>query len=252
MIPLKKDTETSFHTVDTESGPILVPYVIRRSNRSRRIYVSVDEYNQALLTVPPRASIKAALAFLDQCGDWLVAQMAKMTRPKTILEYLRDHPKLSINGALCSVGFAFTNRCPFCEYDRETNKVILRYDPHVLQEARIKEALKKFAKSCLIERLMVLCELKGIDSPSRVTVRDQSSRWGSCSSSRGISLNWRLILLPVHLQDYVILHELAHLNEMNHSKSFWNLLITYDAKTKLHDKQLGERGRPIIALGKVS
>lgn len=251
-MPLKKDTETSFHTVDTESGPILVPCVIRRSSRSRRIYISIDEYNQALLTVPTRASIKAALAFLDQCGDWLVTQMAKTTRPKTMLEFLRDHPKLSINGAVCSVEFAFINRCPFCEYDRETNKVVLRYDPHVVQEARIKEALKKFAKSWLAERLAFLCELKSIEGPSRVTVRDQSSRWGSCSSSRGISLNWRLILLPVHLQDYVILHELAHLREMNHSKSFWNLLTIYDSKTKLHDKQLGEKGRPIIALGNAS
>lgn len=238
--------------MDTESGPILVPYLIRRSSRSRRIYLSIDEYNQALVTVPARASIKAALVFLDQCGDWLVAQMAKTTRPKTILEFLRDHPKFSINGAVCSVEFAFTNRCPFCEYDQETNNVVLRYDPHVVQEARIKEALKKFAKTCLAERLAYLCDLKGIDGPSRVTVRDQSSRWGSCSSSRGISLNWRLILLPVHLQDYVILHELAHLKEMNHSKSFWNLLTTYDSKTKLHDKQLGEKGRAIIALGNAS
>ena len=236
--------------MNTEDGPILVPYVIRRSTRSRRIYVSVDEYNQALLTVPARATIKAALAFLDQCGDWLVTQMAKTTRPKTLLEYLRDHPKLSIEGAVCSVLFGFTNRCPFCEYNPVKNEVLLRYDPHVLQEARIKEALKKLAKQHLPDRLAHLCELKRIDAPSRVTVRDQSSRWGSCSSSRAISLNWRLILLPVYLQDYVILHELAHLKEMNHSRSFWELLMTYDSRTKIHDQQLGEKGRAIIALGK--
>jgi predicted metal-dependent hydrolase len=55
----------------------------------------------------------------------------------------------------------------------------------------------------------------------RVVVRNQRSRWGSCSRHGTISLNWRLIQTPVFVRDYIILHELAHLKEMNHSKRFW-------------------------------
>ena len=230
----------------------MVPYLIRRSNRSRRIYISLDKQNQALLTIPVRGTIKAAIAFLDQCGDWLLEQMAKTPRPKSILEYLRDKPVLTLKGEKCQVTFAFTNRCPFCEYDRDKAEVVLRYDPHAIHEARIREALKALAKQCLTDRVHYLCDSKSIDPPSRVTIRDQSSRWGSCSSSRGISLNWRLILLPLGMQDYVILHELAHLKEMNHSKRFWGLLNSYDSRSKAHDRRLNEIGRAVISLGQTT
>ena len=71
-----------------------------------------------------------------------------------------------------------------------------------------------------------------------LSVRDQSSRWGSCSAGRGISLNWRLVLLRPELQDYVILHELAHLTEMNHGKVFWALLDQYDPDRIRHERAI--------------
>jgi len=59
---------------------------------------------------------------------------------------------------------------------------------------------------------------------SRISVKDTSSRWGSCSSSRALSFSWRLILAPRNVMEYVIVHELCHLIEMNHSHRFWNLV----------------------------
>jgi predicted metal-dependent hydrolase len=80
----------------------------------------------------------------------------------------------------------------------------------------------------------------------RVTIRDQRSRWGSCSPNGNISLNWRLVLMPDHVRDYVILHELAHLRVPNHSRRFWRLMSELcpawqDARRWLRD------GRPIRA-----
>ena len=57
--------------------------------------------------------------------------------------------------------------------------------------------------------------------PSRITVRDTASRWGSCSSTRALSFSWRLILAPEFVLDYVVAHEVAHLREMNHGPRFW-------------------------------
>ncbi|MEL7543611.1 MAG: M48 family metallopeptidase, partial [Pseudomonadota bacterium] len=61
-------------------------------------------------------------------------------------------------------------------------------------------------------------------TPKRITVRDQSSRWGSCSTTGALSFSWRLVLAPPNVLDYVAAHEVAHLREMNHSHRFWNLV----------------------------
>jgi predicted metal-dependent hydrolase len=76
------------------------------------------------------------------------------------------------------------------------------------------------AKEGLLPRAILLAQEHGT-FPVRIVVRAQKSRWGSCSRRGTVSLNWRLWLCPEFVTDYVILHELAHLSEMNHSKRFW-------------------------------
>jgi hypothetical protein len=83
--------------------------------------------------------------------------------------------------------------------------------------------LRRLAERELPPRLMELAAAAG-HQVARVTVRDQSSRWGSCSPSGRISLNWRLVQVPASVRDYVLLHELTHLKEANHSARFWTAL----------------------------
>lgn len=80
--------------------------------------------------------------------------------------------------------------------------------------------LRKRAVKELPPQLMALAAVHGI-SVSRVSVRNQRSRWGACSSTGSITLNWRLILVPDFVREYVMIHELMHRREMNHSKRFW-------------------------------
>jgi predicted metal-dependent hydrolase len=84
----------------------------------------------------------------------------------------------------------------------------------------IQKHLRKLAQHELPERVLELASLHGIEV-ARVSVRNQKSRWGSCSRRGTISLNWRLILAPEFVRDYIILHELAHRRQMNHSDKFW-------------------------------
>ena len=93
------------------------------------------------------------------------------------------------------------------------------------------------AEKYLSDRVKKLSESMGM-YPTRVTVKDQTSRWGSCSSSGSVSLNWRLILSPTHIVDYVVAHELCHLNVPNHSPEFWKLLSNVDTNYSHHRRWL--------------
>ncbi len=82
---------------------------------------------------------------------------------------------------------------------------------------------KKLTKNLVLERLEYYRQFYGF-SFKKIAVRDQKSRWGSCSSRGNLNFNYRLSLLPPELADYIIVHELCHLQEMNHSRSFWQLV----------------------------
>jgi predicted metal-dependent hydrolase len=84
----------------------------------------------------------------------------------------------------------------------------------------IQKYLRKLAAKELEMRAMKLAALHSIEI-LRISVRNQKSRWGSCSRKGTISLNWRLIQTPAFVRDYIILHELAHRKQMNHSDKFW-------------------------------
>ncbi len=94
-----------------------------------------------------------------------------------------------------------------------------------------------YAKLYLINRLRILANRHGF-TYNKVSVRNQKTRWGSCSFNNNISLNIKLVCLPKHLADYVILHELIHTKIKNHSPSFWSFLNKYIPDAKKIDKAL--------------
>ena len=103
-----------------------------------------------------------------------------------------------------------------------------------VDEASLFKLLRRFARDTLTCRMAYHSKRFG-QSYRAISIRNQSGRWGSCSARRCISLNWRLILLRPELQDYIMLHELAHLTEMNHGKGFWALLDRYDPDCLIHE-----------------
>jgi predicted metal-dependent hydrolase len=76
----------------------------------------------------------------------------------------------------------------------------------------------------------------------RVTVRDQNTRWGSCSRLKNLSFNWRIIMAPEPVLDYVVIHELCHLQELNHSPRFWALVARHAPEWRVHRRWLNKFG----------
>ena len=105
---------------------------------------------------------------------------------------------------------------------------------------QIQSSLKSVAQTQLVARTEQLASFTGL-TPYSVNVSNYTSKWGQCSSRGEITLNWRLIHLPSTLQDYVIIHELCHLKEMNHSKRFWALVSHYYPDYQLAKLEIKDR-----------
>ncbi len=106
-------------------------------------------------------------------------------------------------------------------------------------------ALADAAVKTLPPRVAAIAAQLGV-TYNRITVRNQSSRWGSCSGRKNLNFNCILMLCPEEVMDYVILHELCHLKEMNHSADFWSLVEQYDPSYRKKEKWLKNEGEQII------
>jgi predicted metal-dependent hydrolase len=129
----------------------------------------------------------------------------------------------------------------FFKFDRKGAFEVHAPENYLLKHRRkvLYFAIRKFAEMYLASRVEHWAKVTGMTF-NNLRVKDLKSKWGSCSSLRNINLNWQLVLLSEHLIDYVIVHELMHLREMNHSTRFWNWVGKYFPEYKRAKAQLKE------------
>lgn len=111
-------------------------------------------------------------------------------------------------------------------------------------EKRLEAIYREAAKEYFPKRVSYFSHVLGV-SYGKITIRDQKTRWGSCSSKGNLSFNWRLILAPPNILDYVVVHELCHRKEMNHSPRFWALVESVMPEYKEYRKWLKENGNKL-------
>lgn len=115
----------------------------------------------------------------------------------------------------------------------------------VFDEIEMKKALEKWyreeARKVIQDRVALYRDQIGVSVHS-IFIKAQKTRWGSASTKGNLNFNWKLMMAPVEVIDYVVIHELCHLREMNHSKQFWELVSQYDENYKAHRRWLKENG----------
>jgi len=192
---------------------------VRRHRQARRYTLRIHSATrEVLLTMPPRGSLKQAREFAEKHGGWIAARLDRLPEPAPFAHGttlpLRgvDHRIEHRPGARGTVWIEAAEECVLCVAGEE---------PHVPR--RIKDFLKREAKADLEAASRQAAALLGV-AIKRVSIRDQSSRWGSCSTTGVLSYSWRLILAPPFVLEYLAAHEVAHLIEMNHSRRFWRLV----------------------------
>lgn len=188
---------------------------VKTSKRARSFRLSLP-VSGPLLTVPEGARWTDAQAFLNRHRHWLAARLPRNAQA----QMLRVGATLPLRGVPHLIVAAGTLRGRV-EIGTEEEKSILRvpgaaeHQPRRLYDWLRAEALSDLETRTALHAGQLAVEVR------QVRLRSQASRWGSCSSAGNISYNWRLVLAPPFVLDYVAAHEVAHLVEMNHSPAFW-------------------------------
>lgn len=242
-------TEARLCEIPTEKGLILLPYELHRRRGLRYLRVTVNEADLVTLKVPYRISEAIAIDYLRQQGEWLLRMIESLPKRACLIDHLSRHPWVSVAGQRMRLEIQEQMRPTEVRIDRAQALVTFQTDQRRGREWALIDALRALASHVLATRTRELARRYGLH-PGRITVRDQRSRWGSCAESGNISLNWRLILLEPHLQDHVILHELAHLRHLNHSQAYWAFLRSLDPETTRHDRELTRVSSVVMRLGR--
>lgn len=194
---------------------------LRRHRQARRYTLRIQATTrEVILTIPPRGSVKEARDFAQKHGGWIAARLGRLPEvvpfAHGVIVPLRGVPhrivhRRAVRGTV------------WIETGTEGDRLlyVTGEAPHV--DRRISDFLRREARRDLEAASLRFAGELGVRI-RRLVVRDQSSRWGSCSTTGALSYSWRLILAPGFVLNYLAAHEVAHLVEMNHSPRFWRLV----------------------------
>jgi predicted metal-dependent hydrolase len=187
------------------------------------------------LTLPRRHSQRAIQEFLQTSSDWMRTQLSKLP-PKSSLA---DGATIMLRGEDVTIHTTGKLRGTVA-CDAEAKILSLPgAEDHI--ERRLTDWLKKQALADLREATVTYATKMEV-TYKRIAVRDQKSRWGSCTADGTLSYSWRLVLAPPYVLDYVAAHEVAHLREMNHGPKFWRLVLTHCKDTRRAKAWLKQNG----------
>lgn len=246
-----KQTDNGYKLACVQSvdGPRMVPYKLERSPRVKRMYLQFDSPQYVTLKLPMRSSERNGLRFIQEHGDWICQALDRQPRAEHLQQYLIKHPRIALSGRWYKLDMCFQQGAFGYVVDDDAYKVNIALNAALPPEDQLIDILKRIARERLPLRVRYWSEKTGIKSHG-VTIRDQKSRWGSCSETGGISLNWRLILIAPKLQDHVLLHELAHIRHFDHSGDFHAFLLSLDPRSETHSKQLHDGATRVFSLGR--
>ena len=192
----------------------MIEYTVRRSQRARRVRVAVDPERGVEVVLPQRAPQRAAAEAVRELRPWIERRLEEAERARQTVEarrgtvpYLDETLRLHPQPGRTRV------------HRRHDDLFVPAGDPRPALE----RWYRRMAAKEIAPRLDHAVERLGT-SYTALTIRNQRTRWGSCSSTGAMSFNWRLLLAPEQVLDYVVWHEACHLLVLDHSPRFWSLV----------------------------
>jgi predicted metal-dependent hydrolase len=221
------------------SGPAKVQW--RRSARARRVSLRIDPRGGAVVvTLPLRSGRRAGMALLTDHAEWVAERLAALPGAVAFAE-----------GAVVPIG-GRPHRIRHVPEGRggawlEGDTILVAGAPEFLAR-RVADFLRAEARRHLSPLIAAKAQAAGL-RPTRVSVKDTRSRWGSCAPDGALSFSWRLVMAPGFVQDYVAAHEVAHLRHMNHGPRFWALVAELTPHSKAAIVWLKRQGAGLLRVG---
>ncbi|MCK5609761.1 M48 family metallopeptidase [Candidatus Pacearchaeota archaeon] len=204
---------------------------VRRSMRARRLRLQINSNGEFQLVIPWLTTQRAVDRFLKENQSWIDRQITSIEKQKA------KRPTVQYGTGDLFYYFGEKVKLAVQPSDRKRSNLRVQEDQMVISLYRhvgkkdgkiaVKKVIEQFyrkkAEEVIHDRLQFFNEHYQFRY-NRVTLRNQKTRWGSCSSRGNLNFNWRLIMAPIEVIDYVVAHELCHLKEMNHSSRYWALV----------------------------
>ena len=234
-------------------GDNLIKCEFHKSNRAKNVRITVKD-QRVRVTVPKRVSLEHAESLLENHKDWVLKSLekqklkAQIERPETY----SSGEKFPYRGRYYPLVLEYTSGPEY--YAAFKGRRLIAYIPDNLgaeqQNLFVKELLKKWyieqAEKILPEQVAYYSKLLTLPY-KKLKIKDQKSRWGSCSDKGTININWRIIMAPNQVSAYVIIHELTHLRHMDHSRNFWLTVENYLPDYRKWKKWLSVNGKILMS-----
>jgi len=217
-----------------------ITYILKRSLRARHVRLEVRPQTGLSVIVPRSYNIGQLPRLLESKERWISSNLARFSHFQSLSadKELRSGDTIPYLGRDLEL-VKRENHDGVGSITLEENT--LAVSPVLFKNGILKLALEHWyrteAAKLINERADKLSSQMGI-SYKRIIIRGQKTRWGSCSRKKNLSFNWKLIMAPEPVLDYVIIHEFTHLKEMNHSKRFWKLVAQYCPRWREYKKWL--------------
>lgn len=223
---MKKDINPVVFSGEIILNDKVIPYIVRKSERAKNVRLSLGLEGILQVVVPQKYSLGKIEPLLKEKEKWILSKYEEITRARvareealeeasSVLRYLgKEYSLVTILDAQNPIRVVL-------EGDRalvtlpENSEELLR---------RVTEAWYRWAaREIFMERTKIFAAKMGV-TYRQIFIKNQKTRWGSCSEKGNLNFNLRLVMAPLEVVDYIIIHELAHLKEMNHSKKFWEIV----------------------------
>lgn len=212
-------------------------FTIRRSARARRSRLTITHEGQAVVVLPARAAESEAADLVSRHRVWIERHQGRINERRSALA---ARPSLAAGRHILFRGeqhrivsiAAIDGRRKASV--RVENGCLVVVSP-LLEAKSTTELLEKWLRAEARKEVQAAVRQRGAEmdiAPTQVTIRDQRTRWGSASRRGTLSFNWRLVLCPPTVLDYVVVHELAHLKVAGHSRAFWRLVDRHFADSR--------------------